>query len=1142
MPLVTSSIPNLINGISQQPPALRLSSQGEEQINCMPSPVEGLKKRSPMNHIAKVWPDSAGTKRPFVHLVDRDGTSQWIVYIQNGQIKVCDLDGTAYTSANGGIVSPIVTAQGTATQTGSYAQSSGTLVQVTANSHGLVVGDSFTISFASTENAAPGSYIVTNLYSANQFGYQSSTTVVDSGTCYVTKNTSISASYAYANTTPPTNQITLNGHGLNVGDQFTIGFPSGETGAPGVFEVKTVASANQFTYEAAAYINDSGNCQIYKHETEYLRVTGEPSEKFRVASIANFTFIVNREKTVAMSTETSPAGLVGKSMIFIKAANYDTTYKAKINSTEVEFKTEVAGGRVLQASYSQPSGATHVDVTANSHGLVVGDKVDIEFAVGETAINGKYTITHVPSANQFKYAAPSANPAVVDAGNCTVTYDPKLSTVTIAEKLAAQLNAISGFTVTNNEYIINITKDTNADDYTIESTDDRTGEDTKAIKGIVDDMDDLPIIAKHGFIVKVQGSKATEIDDYYVKFNLNNPDSSPDGDFGDGKWKETVAPSIPYKFDASTMPHVLERKVDTSGNITFEFRKHDWTGRIAGDERTAPNPSFINTETPINIENLNLFRNRLVFLASEAAILSAANEYGRFWPETVQAVPDSDPIDLSTGGTSINYLVSSVAFANTLLLFSRHGQFRLDAGINVGSSITPKSTTITSMTTFDMDNSVDPIAVGRNLYFPIPKGSYSGVREFFMPDSSGSVPLSEDITASVPRYIPTNLCSFVASISEEALVLVSKDQPKRLYLYKFFYEDDTKLQSSWSYWEASGSKTILGAGMIDSDLYALVEYSDGVYLEHVVLRPENVDVGTDLEILLDRKTTESETGISTTLINPGALGVQTTITLPYPIAAGAQMVVVGRYEEGNTGTVTNTGSYAQSSGTLVQVTDNSHGLTVGDSFTISFAEGENAAPGSYVVTNVYSANQFGYQSSTTVVDAGTCYITQKTKALRHGQVIEPLSQTSNSITVPGDLKTVVRGKTPRYFIGERYDMTYEFSTPYIKEQPAGGGVALASGPKLQMRTWTVIFDESSAFELKVTPASRDTNTYPYNGIIVGEAPPSIGDPSVLTGSFRVPVMTSNIDTKIVISSTSPLPCRFQSAEWEGFYHTRAKRT
>ena len=1071
MPLITSSIPNLINGVSQQPPALRLSSQGEEQVNCMPSPVEGLKKRSPMEHIAKVWSDSAGSKRPFVHLVDVDGSTQYIIYIEDGQIKACDLDGTPYTIDNNKLTSPIKTAQSTQ-KTGSYSQSSGTLNQITVNNHGLAVGDSFSISFAEGETAAPGNYFVETLNSANQFSYQSSTTVADSGTCYITAHVGSTASYAYANTSPATNNITLNNHGLSVGQNFTIGFPSGETGVAGVFKVKSVASDNQFTYEAASYINDAGSCKIYKHETEYLEVTGEPSEKFRVASIATHTFIVNREKPVKMSSELSPAGLTGKSMIFIKAANYDTTYKAEINGTEVEFKTEVAGGRKLQASYSQSSGATHVAITANGHGLVVGDEVEIEAAAGETVINGKYTITSINGANQFQYAAPSSTPAVVDSGNCTVTYNPKLSTVTIAEKLAAALDkdtagGVSGFTVTNEEYIINITKDAGDDNYTIGSTDSKTGEDTKAIKGVVDDMDDLPIIAKHGFIVKVQGSAASETDDYYVKFNLNNPDSDPDGDFGDGKWKETVAPSIPYKFDASTMPHILVRNIDSSGNISFEFKKHEWTGRVAGDEKTAKNPSFIR-ETPIPIQNLNLFRNRLVFLAEEAAILSGSTEYNRFWRETVQTIVDSDPIDLETGGTSINYLVSSVAFANTLLLFSRHGQFRLDAGINVGSSITPRSTTITSMTTFDMDNSVDPVAVGRNLYFPIPKGTkFSGIREFFMPDSSGSIPLSEDITASVPRYIPTNLCSFVASISEEALVLVSKDQPKRLYLYKFFYEDDTKLQSSWSYWEAGSSKSILGAGMVGSDLYVLVEYSDGVYLESIVLRPENVDEGTDLEILLDRKTTESETGLSTSLLNPGALGVQTVITLPYPIAAGAEMVVVGRYEKDNT-------------------------------------------------------------------------------LLRHGQVIEPLSQTSNSITVPGDLKTVPTtgdnaGKTPRFFIGERYTMNYEFSTPYIKEQPTGGGVALAAGPKLQMRTWTVIFDESSAFELKVSPASRDTNTYPYNGVIVGEAPPLIGDPSVLTGSFRVPVMTSNIDTKIELSSTSPLPCRFQSAEWEGFYHTRAKR-
>ena len=130
------------------------------------------------------------------------------------------------------------------------------------------------------------------------------------------------------------------------------------------------------------------------------------------------------------------------------------------------------------------------------------------------------------------------------------------------------------------------------------------------------------------------------------------------------------------------------------------------------------------------------------FLADESVILSAANSYDRFWPETVQTVVDSDPIDLSTGGTEINFLVSSVSFANTLLLFSRHGQFRLDSGVNAFASLTPKTANVTAMTSFDMTAQVDPVAVGRNIYFPIPKGDFTGLREFFLPDASGSVPLS----------------------------------------------------------------------------------------------------------------------------------------------------------------------------------------------------------------------------------------------------------------------------------------------------------------------------------------------------------------------------------------------------------------
>jgi hypothetical protein len=64
MALVSKSIPNLINGVSQQSPTLRLESQGEEQENGLSDVVDGLKKRPPtewLNSLQKVvsYPSTA---------------------------------------------------------------------------------------------------------------------------------------------------------------------------------------------------------------------------------------------------------------------------------------------------------------------------------------------------------------------------------------------------------------------------------------------------------------------------------------------------------------------------------------------------------------------------------------------------------------------------------------------------------------------------------------------------------------------------------------------------------------------------------------------------------------------------------------------------------------------------------------------------------------------------------------------------------------------------------------------------------------------------------------------------------------------------------------------------------------------------
>ena len=55
MALVSTSIPNLLNGVSQQPAPLRQVTQGETQTNALSSVIDGLIKRPPTEHLHKLF-------------------------------------------------------------------------------------------------------------------------------------------------------------------------------------------------------------------------------------------------------------------------------------------------------------------------------------------------------------------------------------------------------------------------------------------------------------------------------------------------------------------------------------------------------------------------------------------------------------------------------------------------------------------------------------------------------------------------------------------------------------------------------------------------------------------------------------------------------------------------------------------------------------------------------------------------------------------------------------------------------------------------------------------------------------------------------------------------------------------------------
>jgi hypothetical protein len=100
MPLISTSVSNFVNGVSQQADSLRFPSQCDEQINALSSVIDGLTKRPPLNHIKKLF-SPLGVA--FFHAINRDSSERYEVVVSGGTspvVTVFDLGGTSYPVKN----------------------------------------------------------------------------------------------------------------------------------------------------------------------------------------------------------------------------------------------------------------------------------------------------------------------------------------------------------------------------------------------------------------------------------------------------------------------------------------------------------------------------------------------------------------------------------------------------------------------------------------------------------------------------------------------------------------------------------------------------------------------------------------------------------------------------------------------------------------------------------------------------------------------------------------------------------------------------------------------------------------------------------------------------------------------------------
>ena len=89
--VVSQSIPNFLNGMSQQTPTQRGINQGEDQVNFANNIVDGLSKRPPLDFIATLDNTNLYPNTTKFWSIQRDVDNQFIVAFYNGGIKVWDL-------------------------------------------------------------------------------------------------------------------------------------------------------------------------------------------------------------------------------------------------------------------------------------------------------------------------------------------------------------------------------------------------------------------------------------------------------------------------------------------------------------------------------------------------------------------------------------------------------------------------------------------------------------------------------------------------------------------------------------------------------------------------------------------------------------------------------------------------------------------------------------------------------------------------------------------------------------------------------------------------------------------------------------------------------------------------------------------
>ena len=1086
MPLLVNSVPNLAQGVSQQPDNLRYPGQCDEQINAWATVVEGLVKRPHTSYIKNV--DTSQPSNLFTHFVKRDETNKYVINVSvGGSVSAFNLSlGTSIPVATTSIAQAYLSGITNPAQE---------LRALTVADYTFLVNKSKTVAINTSSDLKSKDLEHEALVFVKLGDYEKTYNIILDG-----QEVPYGGTGHTSNKTPPAGHTYESGtsaHGTNadtevIAEDLEIVLNAG---------VASLLGVTSLTLSGGSGFPNSGAVQGDKAGTYY-------------------------KYTYRLIQKDSGGNIIGD------GCQGELTFSGGIVSSQT--KTHNGSG------YDTDTTTNPLTLKITQHITTIQETWHYKYSPGGRNRTGKrYTYNSYSRTTVFEGVQGTGNlPSVSAITIASTTYDIERQGAVI------KITADNDFSIRTEDGLAN-----QGLGVAYKEVDSITDLPKRCFNGFRIRVRGDADIAQDDYYVRFQTKDKEDYGEgsWIECAGWENDETSAGDSTGIDTTLDfatmpvTVVPAfgqvslgqnpdVIYSFRVE-IPNEERSKEDAS-------RPYGYVARQAGDDFTNPFPSFVGQ----TINDVFFFKNRLGFLTNNAVIFSEADAYFNFFRTTTQQLLDSAPIDVGLSHTKVAVLQHAIPFQEKLMLFSKQSQFVL-RGADI---LSPKTVAISPVTEYDISDSINPLAVGNYIYFTFQRNDYEGVYEYFV-DNNTETFNAEEITQQIPKYINKKATRIVGSPAENTLVITTDDDLKTLFVYKYFWSNKEKIQSAWM--KFTFDRDIVGCDFIDSKLFMLTSDTEGLHLESLTLEDGLKDSGLDYTLYLDSRVEGSEVNVSlynpttkktrisdipySVSLGSGVelftkIGTQRAITAVDSTTIDVDGILASYVDDGS-------GDYVGYEDKLYYCIK-AH--TSGSDFVVSnwreVTEVPDGTP-DWTAATAYSQGVI-YKCETTHT-APSSFVAVDTSVTPN---VTYWSVSTDVATAPAWSSGNFYNNDEYFFIGRPYNMLYRFSDQTLKQPTERGGRSASDYTYQTIRSGSLDYADTGHFVVEVTPKYRDTYSYAFNPDIVG-ANLSLNEFTPQNGHFRFAVQAQPNEVTIEVKSSSALPVKILAAEFESMFIPRSRR-